>query len=671
MSYDEDVNLIRNVCAQSQERLPLVNREAAEVSATRLSNGPYLNTIAEQLKILLISDTPTMYDVGDIRKFGNTLDLEQAISPNATDWGDALTAIAGCIPGGTAIRPPSDENWHKAIDIGRSLNSLNLLPQSNARLKSVKEAGKRLREKGYGIFVKENAYAFREGELERATDRIVELFSELGAFDVLSNLFRICKEHYPLDFAQYLIGRHYALGTGERPPSIPFGFLLNLAIKVPLNGASSTKSQALGEEAFALSTDITSAMNIEPYSGFSFINAFPKHVEPNLREMALFDHIFTLRQWRFPFTEFFLTTFFSSDHKEIFENKLGWTPNDVVALCRTIGKLAIHDPTVISVDSLQRNGITSTLLERMLPFIAHKVGAVNVEYTSPLAAHNANLMFKPLVQISRRRYLLPAVSILGPAFYEAVIGALRAHITKDAVSNLQGKGLERVIGELLAKSTLPVTLKGEKYDFHGNMGECDFVLESDKDIVFLECKAKSLTRGAMAGSPGDALLDFAGGMFASQVQALRHERILVENGKIEFQSGSRLAWCNRRITRLSITLLDHGALQDRMVFSQMYPALQGVQFNVQGPFTRELQIKSFNKVLSDMSKEMTMLEGLDRDLQLQRFGAASLSIGQLEVFLEDIKNIEHLINRIASPMTYISLNPLFEFHFRKKGGIVT
>jgi hypothetical protein len=323
MSYDEDAGRLRDACARSQKRLPLLDREAAEAGAIRLANGPYLDSIGKELEAVLISDTPTSFDVGDIRKIANTLDLEQAISPVQTDWGAALTAIAGCIPVGTAVRPPSDENWDKAIDIGRCLHALNLLPQLNSRLKSVSEAGKRLRDKGYAISVTENSYTFSKGEIERATNRIVELFGVLGSANVLANLFQLLQKSYPVDFGLYLPGRRYAPGTGERAPSTPFGFLLNLAVKAPISGSACAEPAALWQEAIALSIDITAAMNLEPFSGFAFVNAAPKHVESALREMALFDHLFALRQWRLPFTQSFLTEFFFVGPRPDIQNDVG------------------------------------------------------------------------------------------------------------------------------------------------------------------------------------------------------------------------------------------------------------------------------------------------------------------------------------------------------------
>ena len=230
--------------------------------------------------------------------------------------------------------------------------------------------------------------------------------------------------------------------------------------------------------------------------------------------------------------------------------------------------------------------------------------------------------------------------------------------------------MERIVGTLLSKSNLPVMLKGEEYDLGINSrGECDFVLESDQEILFVECKAKALTRGAMAGVPGDALLDFAGGVFASQVQSLRHERILRECGEIHFKSGARLVWANRRITRLSVTLLEHGALQDRMVFAQMYPALRGAQITVGGCYNKMKQIADFNRILSDTTSEMTRLEALGQNLQMQRLNAASVSVGQLDIFLDGVKDLEHFRKRVALPATYMTLNPLLEYHYLRKSGM--
>jgi hypothetical protein len=46
------------------------------------------------------------------------------------------------------------------------------------------------------------------------------------------------------------------------------------------------------------------------------------------------------------------------------------------------------------------------------------------------------------------------------------------------------------------------------------------VFEDDENILLIECKGKALTRSTMSADPGAALLDYASGVVASQVQAL-------------------------------------------------------------------------------------------------------------------------------------------------------
>jgi hypothetical protein len=54
---------------------------------------------------------------------------------------------------------------------------------------------------------------------------------------------------------------------------------------------------------------------------------------------------------------------------------------------------------------------------------------------------------------------------------------------------------------------------------------------------------------------------------------------------------------------------------------------------------------------------------------MQRLGAASISVGQLDIFLDGVTDLEHLRKRVALPVTHMSLNPLLEFHYLKKPGI--
>jgi hypothetical protein len=167
----------------------------------------------------------------------------------------------------------------------------------------------------------------------------------------------------------------------------------------------------------------------------------------------------------------------------------------------------------------------------------------------------------------------------------------------------------------------------------------------------VECKAKALTRGSMAGIQGDAVLDFAGGMFAAQTQALRHERILRSLGAITFSDGSRLEWKGGRITRLSITLLDHGALQDRMTFRNLLAGLLGAAFHTAPGYAKSKQVQKLNAILNELRSEVAVLDRVGQSVPALVHNAASLNVGQLEVILDGAADMEQFRKRISTPVT--------------------
>jgi hypothetical protein len=651
----------------------LAFRDANDVSAAFAGETqflpPSMEWFAERLKELIVVSEKTDIHVSDIRRAALVFALEAAIGKPASNWEPALISIASCTPSDKYLLPFGDGAWERAIDIGRALAFLKTFPHPNARVEAVAAAGRRLHAQGYRLSVGENSYNFEDGEIERATDKIRAIFEEFGSVNCLTNLFDALKKIYPYDFEMYLPGRISGMGLGVRDASIPFGFAINLAVAAPIPRSMPAEPQRKWKEALELARDVVSALNVESFSGFAHMGTSTLYAEAALRELAMFDHLFGLRQWRLSFTQDFLTDFFASDHSDVFESKLGWTPADVVALCGAVRLFANSDPKVITMGALRQSGIQRDILDRILPYFVHPQSVVNAQYLSPFSATKADLMFKPLIQLGPNHLLLPATSLMGPAFYEASMGALRKFISARAVDKLQGEGTERVVVGLFRRANFNPTFVAKKYVDAAGDGECDLVFESDADILLVECKAKALTRGAMAGIHGDALLDFAGGMFAAQTQALRHERILRSVGHIEFIDGSRLEMRGRRITRLSVTLLDHGALQDKMTLANMFGAMLGASFKTTPGYTKSGQVDKLNRILNDLRFEVGMLEAVGQHVNAQRLNAASLNVGQLEVILDGVVDLEQFRKRVAQPTTMMTLNPLLEYHYLHQKGI--
>ena len=664
---------LRALCEASAVRLPLGTQ--AQVDAAFRSPGTVgvLNDLlANEIRRLVSSPTRTGFDTHDLRRIGNSFQLERAIGQSHQQWDAVVDAILYPLQAGTELRTLEDHAWSRAIDLARGLVANNVYRHPDYRTIAVADAGRCLQAAGYRLTVSDARFEFADGELQRATGQITSEFEHLGLFNVLGNIFGMLKQRQQHAFGIYLPGRSYS--SQQRPPSLPVGFLVNLAVRLPLLGTPGGNGTHWGR-ALSLARDLVAALDVEPYHQFTTIDPAPKRIEALLRHLALFDHLFALRQCRLSDTEFLLRNFFGTDHQELMKARLGWGAADVIELANSVMPFADKDPSVFTRSALrQSRGMGRDLLDAMLPYFVHAEGEVNRGYASPLAASDDdfNLMFKPLIDLGSQRLLLPAGSLAGPAFYEAAMTALRTLIRPREVSELQGAGTERAMLALLRRANLNVTFVGAKYNLGANAsGECDAVVESDAHIVFAETKAKALTRGAMAGVPGDALIDFGAAMLASQGQALRHERILRTQGSITFEDGRVLPLRGREVVRLSVTLLDQGALQDRMVLWSLFDALRIARIETSPEYPKAGQITRLNEALDQMRFEVGALEAAGRPATAQKLATASLSLGQLAILLENVTDLAQFARRIALPLTFMSFNPVLEFCHLQRAGTVT
>ena len=235
------------------------------------------------------------------------------------------------------------------------------------------------------------------------------------------------------------------------------------------------------------------------------------------------------------------------------------------------------------------------------------------------------------------------------------------------MSELFGAGTERAVAELFRSIGIEPTIESLKYNEGRatDAGECDLVLEDNDNILLIECKAKALTRAAMAGETFAAVLDYAGSVIASQVQAMQHERVLRENGAIFFDDGHCLKHNGRNITRLSVTLLDHGSLQDHFLFMNLVePLLRSEIVIASGE--RSSRYEYLRKLLDKHREEMNAAMDRKRSPWEEALGAASLSYGQLAVILIENQSVCTLIDVLRKPATFATMNPLLEYYYLKK-----
>lgn len=686
---DDQAQKLSAIFLDSAAAAPMADEATANEA---LEGYQSLQHASDRLFDLLIVLENTGQTVSTVNALANHFFLANVLDGVSEPIAEALSNIASCLPGiikpdGKRIPsgpvqpgvPPSpqvtafvraldhESAWQEAMLIGRAFMVLKRFPFSNARTKAVADAATRIKQLGYAFSIRSGQYQIRPEGIENIVGEIWKSLRRLGSLNALSNIVQVALNTYHYEYEQILFGRKYAQGLGDRPPELPIGLLYNIAVKVPAQGSNERSAEFFWDKAICLARDFVAMLDLEPYSQFAFLGLNTQALEDGLREVAHYDHCFSLRQWHLGFTPQFLTIFFGESFDADMKERFGWNVADAVQLAQVLKAHASPGTQVVPISNLVTTGLDPVVFTSMLPFFAYREGEANKKYRSPFGAEGPDVIFKPLIQLKGGSVVLPAASVLGPALFEATFAAWKTNKTDKEIASFRGNAAERLTKFLFAKHGFQPSFESAKYDLREQgAGECDLVFEDEENIILVECKAKALTRGAMTGMQGDALLDFAGGLFASQAQALRHERILRSAGSIHFSDGSRLECRDRRITRLTATLLDHGALQDRWMLRNVYNALLSAQFNCDPGYTKKKQVKDFNNHLRLFQEETRLLEAAGQNINSHPLNAASASVAQLDVLLEGVKSLTEARTRLSTPVTYSTFNVLLEhFHQQK------
>ena len=651
----------------SQERHPFLDEEAV---LTHFSDDSGIwpgAKMSDRLRDLLKAPLKTPFTPQDLRRIIRAQYIEKALGGQG-DWIGEIDKVAGHIGGQTSIRRVEDDEWDEIADLGRALYVLegDSIPEEmrDSREKAVAAAAARIMGRGITPSLDNLDLNVSDDDVAKATLQIQSLLDFTGVeFAVKRTLEDLKQQGRRGDI--YLSGRRSDLEKKFHAP--PLHFILQLAMKSPAVGTSSQPEQDFNK-ARSLATDLLAVMDVEPFSQFDdmFVNA--GNLIKRLRDLALFDACHSLRQWRPEDARFILMSFFSSVDGAKLKAAVGWDVGEALDLLDGVFNVALTDGSTFSRGQLERSCSADSDLGALLAHFAHEMGKVNSGLVSPLS--DADALFKPLIEIAPDRYMLVSRSCAGPAFYEAIQSGVRKAFGEKYASDLSGNGTERVVKDLFANAGIAPLVVNELYDMgDAGDGECDLVYGNDGLVVFTETKAKPLTRATMGGKPGEALLDLAGGMFAGQLQALHHEKLLRTSKRLKFQSGDHIALDGRSIIKLSITLLDHGALQDRVLLRMFYETLLNLRYASVPGFKKTGQVNKLNAIIAKVVKDILDLQSLGCSPIEEVKSTASLNVGLLAIILGDCKAsgskdvLSDFCDRVTEPVTYGTFNPMTEYLF--------
>jgi hypothetical protein len=549
-------------------------------------------------------------------------------------------------------------DWCKAIRYAYDNVKLNDWSASDQRERvytrtyEVARAAKRLREGGYPIIRNGDRISLARDADDRLIAAVEELVAGIGGINVARRIFRQITPLYdPRSERYHLVKMPDRMGAGV--PQIPFGYLFQLAAKYFDGRSRVGNSDANWDRLVRLATDYAAMIDVQVYNPYNWGYMDAKSLLPYLHEIAVYDTMFRIPQIR------------GNDVAKIIRGVLpeidfdkkhgqGWTINEALLVVSAVLDLSFsfRGPVCFRARDIMRRcqGLNETVVTMILnEVLSHRTGEINQRFSRPSDApirsipgmeHTGHDFFRrPLIRGSDDMFFVLDRSACAPAFVEALFTPLRTvHTNFDGA--VVGPGIEQFLRAQFAYRGVE-TVAGQ-YIADRRTRECDIVVETAKTVLFLEIKKKPLTRIARAGSNAHVLLDLAESLLAAQVQAGWHEIYLRRNDYLELNNKGvlrRVELKGREVERIAVSFQDFGSFQDRVFLEQFLQGTMGAQFSVT---EHDLQddFNDVNCALSDIARQVGILEPSDGTTHRPFFHCWFLSLPQLMVLLDDVNDNE-------------------------------
>lgn len=607
-----------------------------------------------------------------LSKLQRSIFYEEVLGLPVEPYQALLRVLADAGRNGTA-QPFSEEGrWLHAITAARALIVLNgELPARPVRETVVREAARRLIARGARLGVGDGRFAIDPNELKRLASNIDLTAAGLGGLDVVAQTVHLLVEREPFEFGRYAPGRSF--GFNRTQPSFPYGYLLQLAVKhLSSPPAISSRRAEIWRELVEQAMDLCAVIDVEPYLNTENIVPEGATLPEYLASIALFDHLFALKQWPPSRAADLLRDVTAMLDAEEIRNRVGWDIADVLNLLEGVLATATGPCAIITPARLIGAGLSEEKWELLRPAFVHALKSVNTSYESPLDADKAEFDFKPLFELRGGHLLVVTPSLASLAFYEATTRALRSTGYPDLENHL-AKAMEKVLAGTLRRANVNVSVDGTKYFAAGakkgeTTGECDVVVETDTQVIFLEIKKQPLRRVSATGDAAAGLVDLTASLFAAQGQCAGHEEVLLREDALNFENGYTLERRGRSIDRFAMTWLDYGGLQDKLLLDQIFTALIGRRVGTDHPKEGK-KLEKLNEAIAALEGEVARLQALGKDSHALFINCWFISVPQLAMLLDGVNGPAEFDQRLTRfrHMSLRTLDFYRDFAFARSG----
>lgn len=567
----------------------------------------------------------------------------------------------------------SDQDaWIDAIELAhayhRTANTEAYTDLAGSRANVVAGALQRLKERGFDHEIGPSRVSLTDTALTAACAVIEHAVQARGGVRVAHAIFASLIANGRLYRGLYLPGRTTSGTLKERPATIPWHFLYNLALKHLTGGGAN--DHAAWTETVELARDVASSLDVEVYGQFEGVNIHHSNVANEILDCTLYDELFAFQQWS------------HGEADQLFDWWLDALdayacPIPVASLSEwrafAHGLLACAAPnelmTVRPID-LASASLPKTVAAALLAATSHPVGTVNAGYQTPVQMDLRNAPFLPLIALWPDNYLVQPTGLAARALYEALFTLMRGAGDKHLERKL-GDALEHLTVRVLGAHGKTPSVAGVKYN-HPTLHETyeiDIALESKADVTLIECKRKALSRSGRGAGIANALNDISKGFLEPYIQMARHEVALRKQTSLTLGNGGTLTLGNRTVTRIALTMLDFGSLQDRLFIRNIVRVFFNASLDSADPATDAILAKVNAKAaqLRTLLNTLAVMTGnsLDEFLGLYEFGTWWLSVDQLSLVAVDgatipealapLRHVTFRTRDLMSELAYVTL----------------
>ncbi len=492
-------------------------------------------------------------------------------------------------------------------------------------------------------------------------NRLEKHVQMLGGIETLKRLFiKELQPRYKKEMDRYLIHRNKST-FGKIDTNfnrVPYNYLINICGKY-LGSGLVTITKLVQEDIYNKIIDESSKyldiLQLQGYSVYEDMFIDYQNIPEYIYKNMIFENLYIPVQYS---SDFVLDTLVKI-YKPLYDEKKlrRFRFNDYYKVAHMLLKNYIFCSTIKFEDLRVKLNMSRRILKNILEEISEDKRKINKEYTEIVTS--TNLYEKPLVKLSEETYFFISPHFCAYSFCKVLYQILK----RAKISNL-----DRKIGDLtedyvkfkLNEKGFPFKSGYYSIDNQDNKGQCDIVLETEKDVVFVEIKKRSLPDSFELGDDVEVLRSLGDGMLNAQKQILRHRVYLQKYNFMNLYKEENenspytiLELKGRRIISISMCLPEYGFLTNKTISSQLLESLIFATYHAADP-SKEKSLTKLNKLRDKIAQLAEELKDDEKkDARTIFFDTLFRSLQQFIYVLEISFSVDELVEYLTNEIHLI------------------